>query len=74
LRDLREIIGHIQFASVPDRGTPDRGAVDYRDVFAVIEETQWASPLGAEYRPVGDTDSTLGWMDRLRYPARYQTK
>ena len=74
LQDLREIIGHVQFASVPDRGTPDHGAVDYQDVFAVIEETQWANPLGAEYRPVGDTDSTLSWMDRLRYPARYQTK
>jgi len=70
LQNLRDIIGHIQFASVPDRGTPDHGAVDYREVFAVIEEMQWTGPLGAEYKPVGDADSSLGWMDRLRYPSR----
>lgn len=70
LQNLQDIIGHIQFASVPDRGTPDHGAVDYREVFAVIEEMQWTGPLGAEYRPVGDADSSLGWMDRLRYPSR----
>ena len=62
LRDLLPIIGHIQFASVPDRGTPDHGELDYRFVFRAIEEARWALPLGAEYKPVGDTDDSLGWM------------
>ena len=62
LKDLFPIIGHIQFASVPDRGTPDHGEVDYREVYAQIEALGWHSPLGAEYKPQGATDATLGWM------------
>lgn len=62
LHDLLPIIGHIQFASVPDRGAPDHGEVDYREVFSKIEALGWAAPLGAEYKPLGDTDNSLGWM------------
>ena len=62
LKDLFPIIGHIQFASVPDRGTPDHGEVDYREVYAQIEALGWHSPLGAEYKPQDATDATLGWM------------
>ena len=49
LADLLPIIGHIQFASVPDRGPPDRGELNYSHVFRVISELGYASPLGAEY-------------------------
>jgi len=62
LRALLPVVGHIQFASVPDRGTPDHGDVDYADVFAAIEALGWSRPLGAEYKPVGPTDETLAWM------------
>ena len=65
-RDLRPLIGHVQFAAVPARGPPDRGEIDYRAVFAAIDETGWSSPLGAEYLPRGDTGATLGWMVDLR--------
>ncbi len=66
LADLLPIIGHIQFASVPDRGAPDHGEVDYAHVFAAIDALGWNTPLGAEYKPGGDTDATLGWMETLR--------
>lgn len=62
--DLRDIIGHIQFASVPDRGAPDHGELDYAHIFAALAD--WPAPLGAEYKPGGDTDATLGWLERLR--------
>lgn len=62
LENLWPIIGHIQFASVPDRGTPDHGEVDYNKVFAKIEALGWKEPLGAEYKPVGNTDASLNWM------------
>ncbi|SPF80240.1 hydroxypyruvate isomerase family protein [Pseudoprimorskyibacter insulae] len=55
-------IGHIQFASVPDRGTPDHGELNYPTVFAAIKALGWDVPLGAEYKPGGPTDPTLGWM------------
>ncbi|MBY5931921.1 TIM barrel protein [Tateyamaria omphalii] len=64
LTDLKGIIGHIQFASVPDRGAPDHGELDYTTIFAAL--TDWPRPLGAEYKPSGDTDATLGWMQRYR--------
>ncbi|WP_299611540.1 TIM barrel protein [uncultured Tateyamaria sp.] len=64
LSDLHDIIGHIQFASVPDRGAPDHGELDYATIFAAL--TDWPAPLGAEYKPGGDTDATLGWMQQFR--------
>lgn len=62
LHAMFPIIGHIQFASVPDRGTPDHGEVDYAQVFDAIAKLEWNTPLGAEYKPVGDTGATLGWL------------
>jgi len=66
LRALMPLIGHIQFASVPDRGPPDQGSVDYARVFAEVARLGWTAPLGAEYRPKGATDASLDWMDKLR--------
>ena len=65
LRDLMPIIGHIQFASVPDRGAPDQGEVNYHHIFRHLDELGYTAPLGAEYRPKGDTDASLGWMKSL---------
>ncbi|MGI9641705.1 MAG: TIM barrel protein, partial [Acidimicrobiia bacterium] len=66
LQDLQAIIGHIQFASVPDRGEPDQGELNYEQVFAQIESMGWTEPLGAEYRPAGPTGESLNWMAHLR--------
>ncbi|SLN19329.1 Putative hydroxypyruvate isomerase YgbM [Pseudoruegeria aquimaris] len=65
LAALKPIIGHIQFAGVPARGRPDEGEVNYRHVFAQIAAMGYTAPLGAEYKPGGDTDATLGWMQDL---------
>lgn len=62
--DLRAIIGHVQFASVPDRGPPDHGELDYKTIFAGISDAGWDAPLGAEYRPKGATEESLGWLTR----------
>ncbi|MEM9476951.1 MAG: TIM barrel protein [Pseudomonadota bacterium] len=55
-------IGHIQFASVPDRGTPDHGELHYPTIFARIVALGWQRPLGAEYKPLSDTGATLSWL------------
>jgi hydroxypyruvate isomerase len=65
LARLKPKIGHIQFASVPDRGPPDQGEVDYGYVFAKIAALGYDMPLGAEYKPVGPTEDSLGWMSTL---------
>lgn len=62
LEALLPIIGHIQVASVPDRGPLHGGELPYARVFAKINELGWKRPVGAEYKPPGPTDETLGWM------------
>ncbi len=66
LQALMPQIGHIQFASVPDRGSPDHGEVNYPHIFQTIESLGWKSPVGAEYKPQGQTDETLDWLKRLK--------
>ena len=55
-------IGHIQFAGVPARGRPDEGEVAYPRIFKTLAALGYTKPLGAEYKPGGDTNATLGWM------------
>jgi len=65
LSDLLPKIGHIQFASVPDRGPPESGEVNFEHIFDVIASLGYSAPLGAEYKPQAPTDETLDWL-RLR--------
>lgn len=62
LSDLLPIIGHIQFASVPDRGAPDQGEINYTHIFNAISTLGYEAPLGAEYKPEGPTEKTLSWL------------
>jgi hydroxypyruvate isomerase len=62
LERLQPIIGHVQVASVPDRGAPDHGELSYPHIWEVLSRIGWDAPIGAEYKPGGDTDATLGWL------------
>lgn len=66
LQSLLPHIGHIQFASAPDRGPPDRGELNFVYLFETISRLGWTAPLGAEYKPQGPTDDTLGWLRTWR--------
>jgi 2-dehydrotetronate isomerase len=66
LSALLPLIGHIQIAAVPDRGTPDHGEVDYAFVLRHIRDLGWDIAVGAEYRSDLNTDATLGWLSRYR--------
>ena len=66
LKALLPIIGHVQIASVPDRGEPDRGEVNYSHIFDILAALGYDRPIGAEYRPSGPTEESLGWMSGLR--------
>lgn len=57
-------IGHVQIASVPDRGAPDHGELHYPHIYAHLATLGWAHPLGAEYKPKGPTDATLAWLQQ----------
>ena len=66
IRDNIEHIGHIQIAAVPDRGEPDSGVLDYREVFLALEEVNYDRFIGAEYRPRNGTADGLGWLKEVR--------
>ncbi|TDL91337.1 hydroxypyruvate isomerase family protein [Meridianimarinicoccus aquatilis] len=66
LERLLPLIGHVQVAAAPDRGTPDHGELCYSHIWQVLDRIGWAAPVGAEYKPGGDTDLTLSWMAAAR--------
>ncbi|MDZ5696061.1 hydroxypyruvate isomerase family protein [Chelativorans sp. M5D2P16] len=62
----RALIGHVQFAAVPDRSEPDHGHVDYATLLPALAESGYQGHFGAEYRPRGTTEDGLGWLARWR--------
>lgn len=69
LAALMPLIGHIQIASVPDRGEPDRGEADLLYLLEAVRDLGWTEPVGAEYRPragAAGTEAGLGWLARFR--------
>ena len=65
---LLPLIGHVQIASVPDRGTPDHGELDYTYVLSRIAALGWTQPIGAEYLLETKAVPNTSWL------ARYQQK
>jgi len=61
----RGYIGNVQIAGVPARGEPDEGEIAYPVIFAALEQLPYEGWIGCEYRPRGDTDAGLAWMERL---------
>lgn len=57
-----ERIGHVQLADAPDRGEPGSGTVDFGAVGAGLRTAGYAGTVAAEYKPTGETRSTLGWL------------
>ena len=55
-------IGHIQFADCPGRGQPGTGQINFEHIFSVIEKSSYSGWVGAEYKPVGTTSESLGWL------------
>lgn len=66
LTELMPHIGHIQIASVPDRGAPNHGEIDFGNIFALLDKLGYERPIGAEYKPDGETDATLSWLSNAR--------
>ena len=58
------IIGHIQFAGVPERQEPDIGELNCDYLFECLDRLGYKGWVGAEYFPAGDTEDGLGWAVR----------
>jgi hydroxypyruvate isomerase len=63
---LRERIGgitHIQVADSPDRGQPGTGELNYRYIFAALEDLPYEGWVGLEYKPTTETtEESLAWL------------
>lgn len=66
IEKLLPLIGHIQIASVPDRGAPDHGEVDFAHIYKTLKSLNYTRPIGVEYKPTTNTDDTLGWLTKAR--------
>jgi hydroxypyruvate isomerase len=61
LKQNFDIIGHIQFSSVPGRLEPQYGEVNMPHCFDAIDALGYTGWVGCEYRPKGDTVEGLTW-------------
>lgn len=59
-------IAHIQFADCPGRHQPGTGSVDYTRLFSVIEASGYQGWVGAEYKPLGSTMTSLNWYTKIQ--------
>ena len=63
LRERIGSIGHVQVADSPDRGEPGTGELNYRYIFAALEELSYEGWVGLEYKPTTEnTEDSLDWL------------
>jgi hydroxypyruvate isomerase len=55
-------IGHVQVADSPGRGQPGTGSIDFESVFAALAGHGYSGLVSCEYRPVGPSASSFGWI------------
>lgn len=59
------IIGNVQIAAAPSRAEPDEGEIAYGAVLEALDRLGYAGWTGCEYKPRGDTDAGLGWLQKV---------
>ena len=57
--------GHIQLADNPGRHEPGTGEINYRYLFALLDELGYGGWIGCEYKPLTTTGAGLGWREQL---------
>jgi hydroxypyruvate isomerase len=65
LIEAKSVIRHMQIASPPDRGEPDRGELDYKHLLGIIDASGYDGTIGLEYKPRAGTIPGLAWMQAL---------
>lgn len=65
LAEAKAVIRHMQIASPPDRGEPDKGDLDFKHLFGVIDVSGYEGYIGLEYKPRAGTIPGLAWMKAL---------
>lgn len=60
-----ELVGHVHIADTDGRHEPGTGTIDWRAVLQRLEESGYNGYVGLEYRPTGDTRSSLEYFASL---------
>jgi len=63
--EMMPVTGHIQIADVPERNEPGTGEINYKNVLARLDALGYSGWVGCEYRPLGNTEDGLVWMQEL---------
>ncbi|MSQ59002.1 MAG: hydroxypyruvate isomerase [Betaproteobacteria bacterium] len=56
-------IAHMQLADTPGRNEPGTGEINYSFLFRHLDKIGYQGWIGCEYRPKGNTEAGLGWMN-----------
>ena len=64
LRRHFDVIGHVQFSSLPGRNEPQHGEVNIHFLADYLDELGYAGWLGCEYTAKTNTIEGLGWAGR----------
>ena len=65
LRENQDIIGHVQFSSLPGRNEPQHGEVNVDFLFDLLDEIGYEGWVGCEYGPKTTTLEGLSWARRF---------
>ena len=68
IREHAPLIGHYHCAGVPGRNELVGGELDYRAIFAAIDETGYEGYVGLEFRASGDPVPALAQARSLTAP------
>jgi hydroxypyruvate isomerase len=60
-----DLVGHVHIADVPGRHEPGSGTIDWSKHLTSLRAVGYAGPLGLEFMPLRDTESSLAFIQRL---------
>ena len=59
-------IAHVQVADNPGRFEPGTGEINYPFIFQHLHRIGYTGFVGCEYKPAGQTEDGLGWLETAR--------
>jgi hydroxypyruvate isomerase len=66
IRGSAERFGHVQIADTPGRGQPGTGELDFAEIFRLLADSPYDGHVGLEYKPVGASENSFGWLEGLQ--------
>ncbi|CAH4027638.1 putative hydroxypyruvate isomerase [Pieris brassicae] len=68
IKNLMPYVGHVQIAQVPSRNEPDTpGEINYEYILKTLENNGYTDWIGLEYKPAGNTNEGLKWINKYGY-------